>query len=211
MFPTLLFDLGTTWGHALVTYHCKLGPLFNFVHYVDSEWTKVFHHNNIGGYFSSPQDALRKNVDNPSANLYSILYKLNDFRSSIGFHFKLCYPELGNYGNGCNEWVQTSNPATDSTITGFIPINLSFTKDSYNDDWGGIGNTGYNEIGILEIPNYEIALIDDAPNRVGWHTPIGSFRTFPPTWSHMNGPKGPPDNTFLYGNTIVELFVKSMR
>ena len=201
MFPTLLFDLGTTWGHALVTYHCKLGPLFNFVHYVDSEWTKVFHHNNIGGYFSSPQDALRKNVDNPSANLYSILYKLNDFRSSIGFHFKLCYPELGNYGNGCNEWVQTSNPATDSTITGFIPINLSFTKDSYHDDWAGIGNTGDNGI----------ALIDDAPNRSGGYTPIGSFRTLPATSSLMVGPIGPPDNRLLYGNTIVELFVKSMR
>ena len=188
----------------------KLGQIFNFVYYVDSEWTKLFHHNNIGGYFSSPQDALRKNVENPSANLYSILYKLNDFRSSIGFHFKLCYPELGNHGNGCNEWVQTSNPATDSTITGFIPINLSFTKDSYNDDWGGIGNTGNNEIGILEIANYEIALIDDAPNRIGWYTPIGSFRILG-TSSLMLGPIGPPDNRFLYGNTIVELFVKSMR
>ena len=114
---------------------------------------------------------------------------------------------LGNYGNGCNEWIQTSNPATDSTITGFIPINLSFVKDSYFNDWAGIGKHN-NE--IAELADYEIALINDAPNRINGFTPIGSYLTYPSNSTLMVGPIGPSvEEMLLYGNTVVELYVKS--
>ena len=80
----------------------------------------MFYHNTRGGFFSSEADVLRKNVDNPNADLFSILDQLEDYRTGGLFHFKLCYPELvGVNGlNGCNEWIQTSNPAMESTITG---------------------------------------------------------------------------------------------
>merc|ERR1712243_436406 len=96
-------------------------------HIGDSVWLSVFHHNTAGGLFSGPDDALSKNVDNPSADLYSILEKLEDFKSGGLFHFRLCYPELVgvNGGDGCNEWTQTSNPATESTPTGFQRSNQS--------------------------------------------------------------------------------------
>ena len=125
---------------------------------------------------------------------------------SYNNHFFWSLP-LGNYGNGCNEWIQTSNPATDSTITGFIPINLSFVKDSYFNDWAGIGKHN-NE--IAELADFEIALINDAPNRINGFTPIGSYLTYPSNSTLMVGPIGPSvEEMLLYGNTVVELYVKS--
>ena len=64
---------------------------------------------------------------------------MEEYKSCGGFHFKICYPELVGVGDGCNEWIQTSNPTTDSTITGFQPISISFQYDSYLKNWTGIG------------------------------------------------------------------------
>merc|ERR1719378_122462 len=94
---------------------------FFFVTFIaaqDFPWVKVFNHNTDGGLFSSPEDALNKNSDDPTAKLYSILGNLEEYRIAGRFHFRLCYPELVgvNDGDGCNEWIQTSNPATNSTI-----------------------------------------------------------------------------------------------
>ena len=82
---------------------------------------QVFSHNTAGGLFSSQEDALSKNPGEPEADLYSVLDQLESLRSVEGsFHFKLCYPEVtGEAGGSCNEWTQTSNPATDSNIAGY--------------------------------------------------------------------------------------------
>ena len=80
---------------------------------------------------------------------------MEKYKSCGGFHFKLCYPELVSEGDGCNEWIQTSNPATDSTITGFKPISISFPYDSYLENWTGIG---------IDVTGRNVTLIDDAPN-----------------------------------------------
>ena len=82
---------------------------------------QVFSHNTAGGLFSSQEDALSKNPGEPEADLYSVLDQLESLRSVEGsFHFKLCYPEVtGEAGGNCNEWTQTSNPATDSNIAGY--------------------------------------------------------------------------------------------
>ena len=87
----------------------------------DESFKKVFSHNSAGGLFSDRDDAMYKNPDNPEADLFSVLYRLEDFRDDDGnFHFKLCYPELTGVGGGrCNEWIQSSNPATEGTIAGF--------------------------------------------------------------------------------------------
>ena len=70
----------------------------------------MFSHDTAGGLFLDQEDALSKNPDNPEAALYSALDQLETFRGPEGsLRLKLCYPELA---GGCNEWVQTSNPAT---------------------------------------------------------------------------------------------------
>ena len=89
-------------------------------------YVKIFSHNTAGGLFLSTTDALSKNTDNPTANLFSILNKLENYRDKDGnFQFKLCYPEVGK----CNEWIQSSNPAKETTIRGFRAISLDFTKN----------------------------------------------------------------------------------
>ena len=68
-----------------------------------------------------------------------------------------------NGGDGCNEWVQTSNPVSASTITGFKAIKLSFTKDGDNNAWRGIGKSGS-----------PYCLIDDTPADTTYYTQIGA-------------------------------------
>ena len=80
-----------------------------------------------------------KNPENPSADLYSILYQLESFRTPEGFHFKICYPEL----NGCNLWIQTSNPAQEWNIEGFQKVHLSFQDNGNNTNWTGLGKNKY--------------------------------------------------------------------
>ena len=95
-------------------------------------FVQVFSHNTAGGLFSSQEDALSKNPREPEADLYSVLDQLESLRSVEGsFHFKLCYPEVtGEAGGSCNEWTQTSNPATESTITGFKVEHRAVNKTS---------------------------------------------------------------------------------
>ena len=133
---------------------------------IRTDWVKVFQHNSKNRkFFANREDALNRNPNNPNAQLYSILYKLEDYRSSDGrFKFKLCYPEL-NFGAGgkkCNIWYQSSNPALSDTITGFEAIDLAYKKDSYGKPWRGLGRTCRNT-----------TLIDDAPKKHYWHSAIG--------------------------------------
>ena len=136
-------------------------------------FAKVFSHDSSSGeFFASQSDALNKNSDNPDAALFSILDQLEDFRQSDGrFHFKLCYPEVtwGVDGKKCNEWYQTSNPATETTITGFEAIDLAFTINSFEKPWSGIGRSP---------SKWPYALIDDAPSESNWWTSIGATRSF---------------------------------
>ena len=84
-------------------------PHFLFI----ADYIRIFGHNTEGGLFSSKMDAMVKNLEIPNAFLFSILKYLEHYRGKDGnFQFKLCYPEVGK----CNEWIQTSNPATETTI-----------------------------------------------------------------------------------------------
>ena len=125
-------------------------------------WTKVFSHDTAGGLFTSNSDAISKNSENPDANLFSVLNQLETLRLADGsFHLKICYPELGD----CNEWTQTSNPATDSTILGFKAITLGFPKNSYREAFGGLGVSPASD---------STTFIDDTPNQSFWFYPIGA-------------------------------------
>ena len=152
----------------------------------------MFYHNTRGGFFSSEADALRKNVDNPNADLFSILDQLEDYRTGGLFHFKLCYPEKVSFGDGCNEWKQTSNPALESTKTGFQPISLSFKQNSYQQNWVGLGK---------DVSGSTPTFIDDAPTRTNWYTAIGAYIGFFGSTTEIPAP-------FPHGVSIVELSVK---
>ena len=154
-------------------------------------YVKVFGHDTAGGLFSRREDALTKNVDNPDAQLFSILNQLENYRGSDGnFQFKLCYPEL----NKCNVWIQSSNPATETTIGGFKPISLEFQTNGIGAAWAGLGKSSSD--------TYEEVLIDDTPAYQNWHCAIGACAYWPgkPT---IPGPRG--EN----GITKVNLYVKS--
>ena len=128
-------------------------------------WTKVFSHDTSGGLFTSGAEALSKNSENLQAKLFSILSQLGPLRLEDGsFHLKLCYPELGK----CNEWTQTSNPATSSTIKNFKAIKLDFPKNSYGKAFVGIGVS----------PASAATFIDDTPNQSNWWYAIGARSWF---------------------------------
>jgi len=151
-----------------------------------SEWTKIFSHNIAGGLFSSLLDALNKNSENPKADLYSILDQLESYRTKNGFHFKLCYPELV----GCNEWIQTSNPAKQfGKATGFKAIKLAYATAGDHGEWKGIGR---NPI------NHRTTFIDDSPLTGYWWTAIGALAL------HEEKLPGPLN----VGVNKVELYVK---
>ena len=153
----------------------------------------MFGHNTAGGLFSSRTDALSKNSDNPNANLYSILNQLEQYRCKDGnFHFRLCYPEFGK----CNEWIQSSNPATETTIRGFRAISLAFKTNGVRGAWAGLGKSTDN--------SYSVTLIDDSPAEKNWHSAIGSCAYWPAK-PKIPGPVGvPPTNA---GINVVNLYV----
>ena len=148
-------------------------------------------HNTAGGLFISKNDALSKNTENPDAYLFSILNQLENYRGKDGnFQFKLCYPEFGQ----CNVWIQSSNPAVDSTIRGFRSISLSFKTNGARGAWAGLGKS-----------NHGRTLIDDSPAASNWHSAIGSYAYWPQK-PKIPGPLGvPPGNN---GINVVNLYVK---
>ena len=158
----------------------------------EDSFQKVFSHNTVGGLFSSKQDALSRNPDNPNAHLFSILDKLENYRNNEGrFHLKLCFPEVSGAGGGhCNEWTQTSNPATETTITGFKAISLAFTKTGDNNPWAGLGRS----------QGSSNTLIDDAPSEHSWWSAIGA--TVHSNWLQAGSIPGPVN----HGVKRVELY-----
>jgi hypothetical protein len=155
-------------------------------------WQKVFSHDTSGGLFTSGADTLSKNTENPAAKLFSVLSQLNPLRLEDGsFHLKLCYPELGK----CNEWTQTTNPATSSTIENFKPIELGFPKNSYGKPFVGIG---------VSPPSATWTFIDDTPSQTNWWYAIGAR-----SWFGSGTIPGPVDQSGK-GKKVkkVELFVE---
>ena len=136
-----------------------------------SVWIKIFNHNTAGGLFSSQEDALNKNPDNPEADLYSILDSIGRFRNEDGsFHLKICYPEVtGVNGSHCNEWTQSSNPANQTSITNFQAISLAFELNGRLNPWIGLGRSP---------ANYTYSLIDDNPAISTWWMAIGATQYY---------------------------------
>ena len=93
-------------------------------------------------------------------------------------------------------WIQSSNPATETTIRGFRAINLSFKTNGARGAWAGLGKSTSN--------SYSETLIDDSPAAKNWHSAIGSCAYWPGK-PKIPGPVGvPPSNT---GINVVNLYV----
>ena len=136
-----------------------MGLGFNCTFISGIEWKKVYSITRPadlgkGGFFADHTEAGNKNADNETADLFSILYQLEQYRTCTGeFHFKLCYPGLAeNYSFPCNEWTQFSNPTNDDVIKDFKPINITF--QSKNKDFKGLS---------LSFNGKEESLIEDHP------------------------------------------------
>ena len=106
------------------------------------------------GFFANHVDAHNKNPGNESAEMFSILDQLEEFRDCDGnFHFKICYPELAeNFSFPCNEWIQSRNPFNEKLLRGYKPINITF--QSATQDFNGLG---------LSARGRGDSFIDDAP------------------------------------------------
>ena len=102
----------------------------------DTTWIKVFSHNNKSGtvLFISDDEAKMCNIaQSDSADKYSILSRLNFFKSDEKFEFLLEYPDCPTRQGEYNHWTQTNNPVT-SSITGYTPIHIDWTTQG----WGGL-------------------------------------------------------------------------
>ena len=130
----------------------------------------MFSHDTSGGLFTSAADTLTKNPTNPDAKLFSVL---NDRKAQPdgSFHLKLCYPELSTIKDPpCNEWTQTSNPATDSTILNFQAVNIAFD---------GLDQAGRTFRGLGVSPKSQAyTFINDYPEHSKWRSAIGAQQFF---------------------------------
>jgi len=121
----------------------------------NSTWVEVFYHNVNGGkkLFTSDAEVLATD----SNYKYSILGQLEKFRytTESEFEFLLEYEDLpGEY----NRWIQTSNPTTSTTVTGYVAKGISWTSQK----WGG-----------LALSNQAKTLIDGSPKDDTWFYAIG--------------------------------------
>ena len=125
-------------------------------------WTLIFNHDVSGGYFANSSDAANKNQSNPAATLYSLLDKLEYFRSGGSFTLKINWPDLG---AGKNIWSQTMNPVTTPgmsptfPVAGYTAISVDYTVNM----WGGLEQ--YNSSCFL----------DGSVMHANWYYAIGSY------------------------------------
>ena len=121
--------------------------------------------------FTDAADTMSKNPKDENARLFSTLDQLPRLSQSLGmYRLRQCYPEIEDETNRCSEWVQTSNPATESIITGYKPINWVSTVNGARQPFGGLGlnKEETNDKGTL------FPLIDDVPLGGNWWNNIGA-------------------------------------
>ena len=144
-----------------------------------SDSIKVFSHNTQGGLFTAA-NVFDKNSEDPNADLFSILGQLHHLKINGSFNFRLCYPELKGIKGSCNYWSQSSNPATNSSVSDFRPNKpLAFTKNGKNQPWKGLGKNSASSA--------RETFIDDTPTQSNWFSAVGAFRF----WPDMNKPTIP--------------------
>ena len=130
-------------------------------------WTLVFNHNIAGGYFANAADVPSKNPSTPTANLYSILNRLDDFKANGRYLFKINWPGFAPR----NIWAQTSNPTIDQPLAGYVPqvidLNTNAWKGLERNCTVGCANTFID--GSVGVSNWHYAI----GSYVGYGTPSG--------------------------------------
>ena len=123
-------------------------------------WQLVFRQKE--SYYADLTEPLSFNTSTPTADKYSILSTLEDFREAGKFTFRMNMTLLSN-GTPTNPqiWSQTSNPVTSvgEFVSGYTPINISYTVQN----WAGLakGTSGS-------------ALIDGSVGTTNWYYAVGS-------------------------------------
>jgi hypothetical protein len=127
-----------------------------------------------------------RNPDDPKANSYSILGKLNDTNRGLDnkFHFKILWP--ARTGHNYNVWKHASNPLSNITsgVQGYEAEDVNFVFGN----WGG-----------LEINTNPNSLLDGSIGVDHWFYAIG-MTNHTPFFGGIPGAENPEE--------IVELYVR---
>lgn len=125
-------------------------------------WAKIYRHNVAGGYWSNASswaEVRQSNIDNPNADKYSQLFKLNsNFLINGEYVFKMYMPNDGN----TNIWAQTHNPLENAPTAATVPGYRAISIDSSANAWGG-----------LSLADGTSSFIDGNPANTNWYYPLG--------------------------------------
>ena len=91
----------------------SLAAALPFIHYFSIPSWKLMVRQTVP--FNFTPGVTDVHTDRPGAPNYSILSSLESMRKDGSFELKIRWPEY----NECNEWEQTSNPLTSTTVTGY--------------------------------------------------------------------------------------------
>ena len=139
------------------------------------EWKKVYSLTHTSNeLFKNLKDAKNKNADNETADLFSILDELEQYKSCSGdFHLKIYYPQLAeNFSFPCNEWTQSSNPVSDSIVRDFKPINITFQSQTKDFQGLGMNEWGKEDNLIEDFPflknnrSFSVGTINDKDGKI---------------------------------------------
>ena len=116
-------------------------------------------HDLDGGFFPSMQDVRSFNPDNPDANIYSILYQMENYRENGVFRLRICYKEITQFEFPCNEWTQSSNFLEETEVSDFEIIELAF------ENFGGLRLT-------------PLSIYNAVENGLNFHYGVGNLRGY---------------------------------
>lgn len=126
-------------------------------------WTRVLRHNVAGGYFANGTEANSTNIATPLADKYSILNRVDHFKTPGNkYQFRLTWPGH----NFKNIWFQTTNPTADVNVAGYRSIFVQ----GHTNYWGGLefGN------GTHSPPN-TTSYLDGSINHANWYYAVGAY------------------------------------
>ena len=142
-----------------------------------SEWRPVFRQ--TFPFLQATAAWVSYNPTDTDAPSFSALSTLESCRDEEGkLHMKIVWPNRSPPNH--NEWKQTSNPVTDSTVAGYEPIDIHFTDLA----WGGLEYNG------------EQTLLDGSVNHNYWFYAVGARQR------HGGGIPGPDSSV----EQVVELY-----
>jgi hypothetical protein len=159
-----------------------------------------------GGGYLSRDEWMSQNPDDPTADVFSVLDRLETYRGVDGaFEFLLAWPdEVGGSSAGSQQWRQTSNPTRSQNVEGYQDVAISHRTSA----WGGlaqstssqalldgsVGSNWYYAVGTSEPYKNGIPGPDDAT--VGACCPLAPPPALPPPPPLQTPPRSPAASSF---------------